>query len=91
MNKLDRQKKTIQDPEPRSLLCSLEGKTIFEAFFKKKGVLQAILDWLTIEEFDEEMDDEGNDLEHQIFRKIYYLLGANTINKNYRLTKLLQS
>lgn len=91
LNKLNRMRKSFSDPQSSSMLCSFRGKSIFEAFFKKKDVLKAILDWLNTEEFDEEQDDEGNDLENQIFRKIYYLLGASTINKNNTITKLLHS
>ena len=88
--KLNRMRKVISDPEPSSLLSSFGGKSIFEAFFSKHDVLQAIFNWLTETDFGEEQDDDGEPVEHQIFRKIYYSLAASTINKNFTITKLLK-
>ena len=69
----------IRQLEQDSLYANLKGMTIFTIFFKEVKVLHEVIAWLDKQELVKESDDDMNDLENRVTRKIYSQLARHEI------------
>ena len=74
--KLNRLHKTIINFSVKSLFCTFHSDSVFSIFFKEAKVLQAIQDVIERHNYVNrpEKDEDGEDIEHQVLRRIYYVL-----------------
>ena len=70
--------------------------TIFTIFFKEVKVLHEVIEWLDKQELAKESDDDLNDLENRVIRKIYSQLARHEIGikkkkADFRESRLTES
>ena len=74
-----KQQKAVRHVEQTALFASFQGETIFSICFKQVKVLDQIIQQLADDESEKEYDDDQNELEQIIYRRIFYQLARHTI------------
>ena len=87
IKKLTIHTKPIKEFDKTALFCSIKGSTIFSIFFKEITLLILIREWIENTDLPSLKDQDDNEVENPILRKIFAQLKVHQIHSDVHLNQ----
>ena len=79
--------RAVRKVEPQVLYAQFKRESVFSIFFRDVKVLQCMQQWLENTDFEKELDDDENELESAILRRIYFQLARFHLESDGKIRK----